>query len=132
MTIFDEMESEVRYYCRQWPTMFVEAAGSTLTDADGRKFIDFFSGAGALSYGHNDTALQDAIVDHFNRGGLIHSLDMHTPEKAAFLEAVRDRVLANALSDPKLTAGWTSPVYHELVATAAFLLDIHDCHRDRN
>ena len=94
MTIFDEMESEVRYYCRQWPTMFVEAAGSTLTDSTGRQFIDFFSGAGALSYGHNDAVLQDAVVDHFNRGGLIHSLDMHTPEKAVFLAAVRDRVLA--------------------------------------
>ena len=51
--IYDRRESEVRSYCRSWPTEFVSATGSTQTDTAGRTYIDFFAGAGALSYGHN-------------------------------------------------------------------------------
>src|SRR5699024_7744100 len=52
-TIFETTESEVRSYCRSWPTVFTKAKGAVLADEQGREFIDFFAGAGALNYGHN-------------------------------------------------------------------------------
>ena len=93
MTIFDTLESNVRYYCRQWPTCFVTASGSLMLDEDGRPYIDFFSGAGALSYGHNHPLFLDVAIEHLRSGRLIQSLDTHTPEKRAFLTALRERIL---------------------------------------
>ena len=36
MSPFDEIESNVRYYCRRWPAVFSTARGSTIVDEDGR------------------------------------------------------------------------------------------------
>jgi diaminobutyrate-2-oxoglutarate transaminase len=93
MNVFTEFESQVRYYCRRWPVVFAAAAGSTIIDEAGTSYLDFFSGAGALSYGHNDATLLDAATDHLRSGRLTHSLDTFTPEKRVFLEAIRDHVL---------------------------------------
>ena len=84
MEIFETMESNVRYYCRRWPTVFAHANGATLRDERGREYIDFFSGAGALSYGHGAEGLVEAMVRHLSEGRLIHSLDMHLPRSASF------------------------------------------------
>jgi diaminobutyrate-2-oxoglutarate transaminase len=88
------MESNVRYYCRRWPTVFAYGNGATLRDERGREYIDFFSGAGALSYGHSAEGLVEAMVRHLREGRLIHSLDMYTPEKREFLEVFQDLVLS--------------------------------------
>ena len=60
MDIFESLESEVRSYCRSWDTVFERAAGSSLYSEDGREYLDFFSGAGALNYGHNNPVLLQA------------------------------------------------------------------------
>ena len=93
MTIFDELESEVRSYCRTWPAVFDKAEGSRLYETDGRSYVDFFSGAGALNYGHNPPVLQEALIAYLRENRVIHSLDMHTAAKAAFLERFRDTIL---------------------------------------
>jgi len=46
MEIFDQLESNVRSYCRTFPTVFEKAQGAIMEDESGRKYIDFFSGAG--------------------------------------------------------------------------------------
>jgi diaminobutyrate-2-oxoglutarate transaminase len=93
MTAFDELESNVRYYCRKWPAVFAAASGASLVDETGKAYIDFFSGAGALSYGHNNPLLVGVAIEHLRSGLLTHSLDTYTPEKRMLLEALRDRVL---------------------------------------
>ena len=50
-SVFTTVESEVRSYSRGWPTVFVKAKGSTQTAEDGKEYLDFFAGAGALNYG---------------------------------------------------------------------------------
>ena len=90
---FDELESNVRYYCRRWPAVFTSASGARLVSETGRSYLDFFSGAGALSYGHNNPLLVEAAVDHLRSGRLVHSLDTYTPEKAALLRALDEHVL---------------------------------------
>ena len=92
-SVYADLESDVRSYCRSWPTTFVSASGSTVTDQSGKQYLDFFAGAGALSFGHNDPQLIDAAITHLRSGGLLHSLDTHTPEKGHLLEALRDVIL---------------------------------------
>ena len=53
-TAFDQYESNVRSYCRSFPTVFRQAQGSLLYNEQQRAYIDFFAGAGALNYGHNN------------------------------------------------------------------------------
>ena len=54
MDTFELLESEVRYYCRDFPTVFTKGIGCKLFDEQGREYLDFFSGAGTLNYGHNN------------------------------------------------------------------------------
>jgi diaminobutyrate-2-oxoglutarate transaminase len=49
LDIFSDIESEVRGYVRSFPVIFDRAIGSIMIDEDGTEYVDFFSGAGALS-----------------------------------------------------------------------------------
>jgi diaminobutyrate-2-oxoglutarate transaminase len=91
--IFENRESEVRSYCRAWPKVFDRAAGSWLYDEDGRGYLDFFTGAGALNYGHNNPALKQALLDYLVEDRVIHSLDMYTAAKGEFLVAFEELIL---------------------------------------
>jgi diaminobutyrate-2-oxoglutarate transaminase len=93
MAVFDELESAVRSYCRTFPVVFTSASGATLTDEDGREYIDFFAGAGALNYGHNPPAMKRAIIEYMERDGILHSLDMGTAAKRRFLERFQEVIL---------------------------------------
>jgi len=42
LELFEEFESNVRTYCRNFPTIFTKAKGHTLWDETGREYIDFF------------------------------------------------------------------------------------------
>ena len=61
--IFEEHESQVRSYCRKFPVLFAKAKNSELIAADGVRYIDFFNGAGALNYGHNNPYVKKAVMD---------------------------------------------------------------------
>ncbi|MGH8792380.1 MAG: diaminobutyrate--2-oxoglutarate transaminase [Stackebrandtia sp.] len=102
MNVFEEVESQVRSYCRGWPAVFVKAKGSTVYDETGKSYIDFFAGAGALNYGHNHPVLKQALIDYIADDGIVHALDMHTAAKARFLERFRDVVLAPRGLDYKI------------------------------
>ncbi len=91
--VFESLESEVRSYCRSWPVVFEKAQGSRLQAEDGAEYIDFFSGAGALNYGHNHPDLLAPLLEYLQSGAVVHSLDMQTPAKRTFLERFRDLVL---------------------------------------
>ena len=102
MQLFESMESEVRGYCRAWPAVFDRAEGSELFDEDGRRYLDFFAGAGALNYGHNHPILIDALRDHLTKRRVIHGLDMATTAKRSLLEAFGRLVLEPRSLDYKL------------------------------
>ncbi|WP_367135828.1 MULTISPECIES: diaminobutyrate--2-oxoglutarate transaminase [Streptomyces] len=93
LSVFETLESEVRSYCRSWPAVFDRAQGSRMYDEDGHTYLDFFAGAGALNYGHNNPVLKRALLDYIERDGVTHGLDMGTTAKRAFLEAFQDVVL---------------------------------------
>ncbi|WP_143965407.1 diaminobutyrate--2-oxoglutarate transaminase [Gordonia zhaorongruii] len=91
---FDKYESQVRSYCRNWPAMFDTAQGSWITDVDGKRYLDFFAGAGALNYGHNNPKFKEALIDYIARDGITHGLDMNTVAKGEFLQAFGEKILA--------------------------------------
>ena len=123
LNIFDELESNVRYYCRRWPTVFTHAEGAVLTDEHGTDYLDFFAGAGALNFGHNNPVFVDIAIDHLRSRKLLHSLDTFTAEKAAFLEAVTTHLLTPRHLDMVVqTVGPTGATAIEAALQLAFRL----------
>jgi diaminobutyrate-2-oxoglutarate transaminase len=94
METFALLESNVRTYSRAFPTVFVAARDHRLIDRNGREYIDFFAGAGALNYGHNNPLLKQKIIEYLQGDGIVHSLDMATGAKQEFLERFQQVILA--------------------------------------
>lgn len=92
-SVFEQYESEVRSYCRNFPAVFTKAKGSEIFAEDGKKYIDFFCGAGALNYGHNNEYIKKRVIDYLEGDGIIHSLDMFTSAKRDFIEYFEEAVL---------------------------------------
>jgi diaminobutyrate-2-oxoglutarate transaminase len=93
-TVFLRRESGVRSYCRSFDTVFSSASGSMITDLDGREYIDFLAGCGALNYGHNDPDMSAALIEYIQQGGVALGLDLFTVAKGRFLESFERLVLA--------------------------------------
>ncbi|MDZ7668133.1 MAG: diaminobutyrate--2-oxoglutarate transaminase [Gammaproteobacteria bacterium] len=94
MRIFEELESEVRGYVRAFPKIFDVAQGSLLFDEQENRYIDFFAGAGTMNYGHNNPEMTRAVIEYLERGGIVHGLDKATVAKRAFLQKLKDTILA--------------------------------------
>jgi diaminobutyrate-2-oxoglutarate transaminase len=92
-SIFERLESDVRSYCRSFPAIFTSAQGAVMTDTDGRRYIDFLAGAGALNFGHNNPAIVAKVVEYLTSGGILQALDLHTAAKAQLLHAIDDVLL---------------------------------------
>lgn len=93
MEIIDRLESQVRGYCRSWPTVFQKSKGAHMWDVDGKQYVDFFAGAGVLNYGHNDDGLQQKLIEYIQSDGVLHGLDMATEAKETFLATFEDVIL---------------------------------------
>lgn len=93
MDTFELLESEVRYYSREFPTVFTRAVGCKLFDEGGREYLDFFSGAGTLNYGHNNPRLKRRLIEYLESDSVTHSLDMATAVKREFLERFDSLIL---------------------------------------
>lgn len=102
MSIFEQLESNVRSYSRSFPMVFDRAEGAAIHDVDGRRYIDFLAGAGTLNYGHNNAHCKQALLKYLEHGGIAHGLDMHTRAKADFLQSFQDRILAPRNMDYRL------------------------------
>lgn len=93
MRTFELLESEVRIYSRSFPAIFTRAVGSQMTDATGRQYVDFFSGAGAVSYGHNNPRMKRKLMEYLESDGVVHGLDMATEAKERFLDRFNSVIL---------------------------------------
>lgn len=92
-------ESNVNSYGKAFPTVFETAEGEILTDHRGQQYIDFFSGAGALNYGHNHPKLKQDILSFLQKNNVVHCLDMDSAIKKQFLETF-DAVILKPRSLP--------------------------------
>jgi diaminobutyrate-2-oxoglutarate transaminase len=93
MNTFETYESEVRGYCRNFPAVFATAKGAWMTDNTGRRYLDFFSGAGVLNYGHNPDKIKQALLAYLMRDGITHTLDMYSEAKEKFIRRFQDVIL---------------------------------------
>lgn len=101
MTTEERLESNVRYYCRKFPARFVRAKGCRLFTED-KTYFDFFSGAGALNYGHNNDLIKQKIIEYVQSDGVIQSLDMDTVVTENFLRSFSDIILKPRELDYKI------------------------------
>ena len=88
LTRQDEMESNVRSYPRKLPLAIAKAQGCWVTDVEGNEYRDCLAGAGTLALGHNHPAIIKSIQDTLASGLPLHTLDITTPLKDAFSEAL--------------------------------------------
>lgn len=93
MQTLENLESNVRSYSRSFPAIFSRARGSIMLTENGRKVIDFLSGAGALNYGHNNHEIKAAITEYLASDAVVHGLDMATPAKLEFMETFSSVIL---------------------------------------
>ncbi|MBR3152357.1 MAG: diaminobutyrate--2-oxoglutarate transaminase [Clostridia bacterium] len=100
--IFEKYESEVRSYCRVFTEVLDSAKGSIIKDINGKEYIDFFCGAGALNYGHNNPYIKEKVIDYFQKDGIIHSLDLYTKAKCEFIEYFEENILKPRNLDYKI------------------------------
>ena len=100
--IFEAYESQVRSYCRKYPTIFDKALNSELFDVDGKRYIDFLDVAGSMNYGHNNPEIKKAIIDYLAGDRIINALDMYTVAKAEFIEHFTKGILVPRGLDYKI------------------------------
>jgi diaminobutyrate-2-oxoglutarate transaminase len=93
MQVFEQWESDIRGYCRLYPTVFKSASNARQTDENGKSYIDFFAGAGVLNFGHNNARMKRAMIEFLERDGVAHSLDMYTDVKRDFIAKFVDTVV---------------------------------------
>lgn len=93
ISVFEKYESEVRSYCRIFNQQLDTAKGSIIKDVNGKEYIDFFCGAGALNYGHNNPYIKEKVINYLENDGIMHALDMYTTAKADFIEYFEKEIL---------------------------------------
>lgn len=81
-------ESNARSYPRRLPLALSKAKGIYVQDTDDRTYIDCLAGAGALTLGHNHPVVLDAIQQLLKDGVPFQTLDLTTPVKDRFVDAL--------------------------------------------
>ncbi len=102
MDIFEKNESQIRGYCRAYPTVFTTAVNARQVDENGKSYIDFFAGAGVLNFGHNNPHMKEAMIAYLQEDGVLHSLDMYTTAKRHFIKEFVETILVPRGMDYKL------------------------------
>ncbi|CAM3787973.1 diaminobutyrate--2-oxoglutarate transaminase [Alkalicoccus chagannorensis] len=102
LQLIEELESSVRSYVRSFPTVFTKARGYKIWDEDGKEYIDFFAGAGALNYGHNEPCMKKKLVEYILDDGITHSLDKATDAKVDFISKFDEVIMKPRNMDYKI------------------------------
>lgn len=100
--IATQLESEVRSYCRSFPTEFSRAEGAQLHDTSGKEYLDFLSGCGSLNYGHNNPVLKERLVSYITSSGISMSLDFFSQSKNQFIKRFDQIILKPRKLDYRL------------------------------
>ncbi|MEA2101904.1 MAG: aspartate aminotransferase family protein [Thermodesulfobacteriota bacterium] len=116
MDIFEKWESEIRGYCRAYPTVFASAKNARIVDEAGKSYIDFFAGAGVLNFGHNNERMKKALMEFIQSDGVAQGLDMYTTTKRDFISRFAETVLVPRNMDYKLQ--FTGPTGSNAVEAA--------------
>jgi diaminobutyrate-2-oxoglutarate transaminase len=113
-------ESAARTYARSLPVVPVRARGLTIEGADGRRYLDCVSGAGALALGHNHPVVLEAVRKVLDSGAPLQVMDLTTPVEDAFVTELL-RTLPPGLAD-RARVRFCGPAGAGPVATAVGLV----------
>lgn len=97
-----DFESSARSYPRKFPIAIKKAKGSWVEDVEGNKYLDFLCGAGTLALGHNDDEVNAKMVELLTSDFPLHTLDLTTPVKEKFVEAVLSRLPGDLKNNAKI------------------------------
>jgi diaminobutyrate-2-oxoglutarate transaminase len=64
-----------------------------MVDTSGQRYLDFFSGAGVLNYGHNPEPIKQALLRYLTGDGITHTLDMYSEAKQRFIQRFQEVIL---------------------------------------
>jgi diaminobutyrate-2-oxoglutarate transaminase len=81
-------ESNARTYARWLRQTIVRGEGVRVFDAEGRPYYDCLAAAGTLVLGHNHPEVTAAVRDAIDAGVAWQTLDLATPTKEAFTDAL--------------------------------------------
>lgn len=85
-----QRESSARTYANTLGRVFVKGRGAHVVDSDGNEYLDCLSCAGTLALGHNHPYVRDQVIDFLQSDQLLQALDITTPAKSRFIEALFD------------------------------------------
>lgn len=83
-------ESNARTYARKLQLAIVRAKGVYVFDANGKQYFDCLAAAGTLALGHNHELVHRAVREAMEADLPMQTLDLTTPVKDAFVEALFD------------------------------------------
>lgn len=95
-------ESNARSYPRRLPLAIKRARGIEIEDMDGNVYYDCLAGAGTLALGHNHPEVTAEIRRLLDMDRPLHILDVTTPEKEAFVDALFDSLPAEFADDARI------------------------------
>jgi len=102
MNILERYETVAQHYVRTAPILFQRARGAEMFDENGVRYIDFHSGGGPLTMGHNDLKVCSALIDYLCADGITQTRDRASVAKRRFVEAFVANVLQPRGLDYKL------------------------------
>ncbi|WP_246789838.1 aminotransferase class III-fold pyridoxal phosphate-dependent enzyme [Bradyrhizobium sp. CCBAU 51765] len=87
------LELDDRFDAKTSPAIVSLARGSIALMVDGRRIINFYSGAGSLSSGHNNHQIREVILEYLASDAVVNGFKMATSAKLKFLDTFRSVVL---------------------------------------
>lgn len=98
----ERQESNARSYPRRIPLVLQRAHGIYVEDSRGQVYVDCLAGAGTLALGHNHPVVVEAIQQAMASGLPMHTLDLTTPVKDAFVQEIFDCLPADFARDARI------------------------------
>ncbi|MGQ7958685.1 diaminobutyrate--2-oxoglutarate transaminase [Pseudomonas sp. SP16.1] len=97
-----QRESNARSYPRRIPLELKRAQGVYVEDSRGQVYIDCLAGAGTLALGHNHPVTVEAIQKALGSGIPLHTLDLSTPIKDAFVQTLFELLPGEFAQDARI------------------------------
>jgi diaminobutyrate-2-oxoglutarate transaminase len=102
----ERIDTSAVAYPKDVPIALEEGRGSTLKDADGNVFLDFFAGIGVLNVGHSNPYVLEAVNEQTNK--LVHTIDFPTEARLDFIDALNDIAPSGLKDQNKVVFGGPS------------------------
>ena len=95
-------KSNARSYPRRFPIALKSASGCTITDVEGRIYLDCLAGAGTLALGHNHPEVIETLQEVLSSGLPLHTLDLTTPVKDRFVADIFETLPAGLREEARI------------------------------